>query len=100
MIPYLLNLALEIVLIILNMLIVVIIVQVVISWLVAFEITSRRNPIIDTIWRFTGVVTEPLLRPIRRIIPPVSGFDFSPMVLLLIIYIIQRLLPMLVLGPW
>ena len=94
----LLLLALEIVNIILNLLIVVIIVQVVISWLFAFEIVTRRNAAVDTIWRFTGVVTEPLLRPIRRIIPPVSGFDFAPMVLLLIIYVIQRLLPMIVLG--
>jgi len=95
MLTQLLGLALQIIFLILNMLIVVIIVQVVISWLFAFEIVNRRTPVIDTIWRFTGVITEPLLRPIRRIIPPVSGFDFSPMVLLLIIYVIQRLIPML-----
>ena len=94
----LLALLVEILNVIINLVIVVLIVQVVISWLVSFELVSRRNQAVDTIWRFANVVTDPLLKPIRRIVPPVSGFDFSPMVLLLILYVIQRMLPVLLLG--
>jgi YggT family protein len=84
--------------IILNLLIIVLIVQAVLSWLIAFDIASRRTPIVDTLWRFTTALTDPMLRPLRRIIPPVAGVDLSPMVLILIIYAVSRLLPLLLLG--
>ncbi|HVY83986.1 MAG TPA: YggT family protein [Caulobacterales bacterium] len=93
-----LDLIFSIVNLLLNLLIVVIIVQVVISWLYAFQIVSTREPIVNTVWRFTNVITNPLVRPIRRIIPPVQGFDFAPMVLLLLIYVIQRILPIILYG--
>jgi YggT family protein len=88
----------DIVQIILNLVIVVLIVQAVLSWLIAFDIASRRTPIVDTLWRFTTALTDPMLRPLRRIIPPVAGVDLSPMVLILIIYAVSRLLPVLLLG--
>ena len=83
---------------IIDLLIVVIIVQVVLSWLISFQVVSARNQFIDTVWRLTRVITDPLLKPIRRIMPPVQGFDFAPMVLLLILYLIQNLLPRLLVG--
>ena len=87
--------------IVLNLVIVVLIVQAVLSWLIAFDIASRRTPIVDTLWRFTTALTDPMLRPIRRVIPPVAGVDLSPMVLILLIYALSRLLPVLLLGqPW
>jgi len=92
------SLLVEILLILINLLVVVLIVQAVLSWLLAFQIVSLRNPAIDTIWRFTKALTDPLLRPIRRFIPTVSGVDLSPLVLLLILYILQRVIPMLLLG--
>ncbi|MES1201664.1 MAG: YggT family protein [Pseudomonadota bacterium] len=97
MIPEALFVVYQVLVVILRLLITIIIVQVVLSWLFAFQIISQRNPLVDTIWRFTRVVTDPLTRPIRRILPPVQGFDFAPMVLLLIIYVIMQLLPMLLL---
>ena len=83
---------------IIDLLIVVIIVQVVLSWLISFQVVSSRNQFVDSIWRLTKVITDPLLKPIRRIMPPVQGFDFAPMVLLLILYLLQSLLPRLLYG--
>ena len=83
---------LQIIGLLLNALIVVIVVQVVLSWLFSFQIVSPREPFVGQIWRLTQVITEPLLRPIRRILPPVSGFDFSPAVLLIVVYLIQSYL--------
>jgi YggT family protein len=79
----------EIIRTILGLVSVVLIVHVVISWLIAFDIVSRRNAFIASIWTFTSAVTEPLVRPLRRLIPPVGGVDLSILVLLLIIYMLR-----------
>ncbi len=78
---------------ILALVVVVLIVNVVLSWLFAFDIVSRRNAFVDTIYNFTARLSDPLLRPIRRLIPPISGVDLSPLVLLLGIQFIRELLP-------
>lgn len=48
--------------------------------------------------RFLIQITEPLLAPIRRSIPPIGGWDFSPMVALLILWFIEQLLRRLLLS--
>jgi YggT family protein len=88
----------EIILIILNLLVIVLIVNVVLSWLYAFQMITRSSPLVDAIWRFTNAICDPLLRPIRRIIPTVAGVDLSPMVLILIIIFLQRIIPPLLMG--
>ncbi|MGE0830107.1 MAG: YggT family protein [Hyphomonadaceae bacterium] len=80
---------------ILNLLLIVLLVNVVLSWLIAFDIVSRRNAFVNTVWTFTTRVTDPLLRPLRRIIPPISGVDLSVLVLMLLIFFIQGALPYL-----
>jgi YggT family protein len=67
-----------------------IIASVVASWLVAFGVVNTRNDVVYRILDILNRVTEPLLRPIRRLLPPMGGLDLSPMVLLLVIYILQR----------
>lgn len=82
---------------ILGLLIVVLIIHVVISWLFAFDIVSRRNEFVNAIWRFTTAVTDPMLKPLRRIIPPIAGVDLSVLVLVLILAITRdSVLPWLV----
>jgi len=73
----------------LGLIIVVLIVRVVISWLVAFEIVSRRNPMIESVWRFTTAITNPMLRPLRRLIPPIAGVDLSVLVLVLVLALLR-----------
>ncbi|MDB5691648.1 MAG: osmotic-shock protein [Alphaproteobacteria bacterium] len=71
---------------------IVIIVQIVLSWLVAFNIVNTYNPFVRGLLRGLGRMTEPVYRPIRRILPDFGGVDFSPMVVLLLIALLQRLL--------
>jgi YggT family protein len=74
---------------ILGLIQVVLIVYVVISWLFAFDIVGRRNAFVNALWEFTSRVTDPMLRPLRRIIPPIAGVDLSVLVLLLILWVLQ-----------
>jgi YggT family protein len=67
----------------LALLIVVLVVYVVISWLFAFDVVSRRNAFVNTAWQFTSRISDPLLRPLRRLIPPIAGVDLSVLLLLL-----------------
>jgi len=76
--------------IVLQLFSVVLIVYVIISWLYAFDVVSRRNAFVGSIWEFTRRVTDPMLRPLRRLIPPVGGVDLSVLVLLLLIYLLQN----------
>ena len=67
----------------LNILWYVIFIQVVLSWLVSFNVINLSNPNVRQIVRAIDRVTEPLYRPIRKILPDFGGLDFSPLVLLL-----------------
>lgn len=78
---------------ILALIIVVLIVHVVLSWLFAFDIVSRRNQFVGAIFEFTTRLTDPMLRPLRRLIPPIAGVDLSVLVLLLLIQFLRELLP-------
>jgi len=78
---------------IIQLIIVVLIVNAVISWLVSFDIVSRRNRFVSTVWDMTSRLSDPLLRPIRNVIPPIGGMDLSPMVLILALGFLQRVLP-------
>jgi len=70
----------------------IIMIQVIISWLFAFNVINHHNEFIRQLVRGLDTITEPLYRPIRRILPDFGGIDFSPMVVLLIIGILQRIL--------
>ena len=68
---------------ILGLYIVVLIIHVVISWLYAFDVVARSNQFVASVWRFTSALTDPVLRPLRRLIPPIAGVDLSVLVLVL-----------------
>jgi YggT family protein len=77
---------------IIQLIIILLIVNAVISWLVAFDVISRRNRFVSTVWDMTTRLTDPMLRPIRNVIPAVGGLDLSPMVLILGLGFVQVLL--------
>ncbi len=85
--PGLLGIFFELVRVVLRLFSVVLIVYVVISWLFAFDVVSRRNPFVNAMWEFCRRVTDPVLRPLRRVIPPIAGVDLSVMVLLLVVWL-------------
>lgn len=63
--------------------VIVIFITVIMSWLVAFNVINRHNQFVDAVWRTCIGLTEPLLRPIRRMLPSLGGIDISPIVLLI-----------------
>ena len=64
----------------------------ILSWLVAFNVVNTRNNFVRSIWNFLDAVTEPVLRPIRSILPNLGGVDISPIILILLIIFIQNLI--------
>lgn len=77
----------------------VIIVQAVLSWLISFNIINTQNEFVRSIWKALNTMTEPLYRPVRKILPDFGALDLSPMVVLILINILQRfVLPGLFLG--
>jgi YggT family protein len=70
----------------------VIVIQAIMSWLVAFNVINMHSDFVRTFLRALDRITEPLYRPIRRILPDFGGLDFSPIVVLLLIYVIRILL--------
>ncbi len=69
-----------------------VIVQVVLSWLVAFNVVNTRNRFVYLVGDFLYRVTEPALKPIRRLLPNMGGMDLSPVVLILGLYFARVLL--------
>ena len=70
----------------------VVIIGAVLSWLVAFNVVNTSNRLVYTIGDFLWRITEPALRPIRRVLPNLGGIDISPVVLLLAIFFVKQLL--------
>ena len=76
----------------------VVIVSVVLSWLVAFDVLNTRSQAAQTIWRAVDALTEPLLGPIRSVLPAIGGLDMSPLILLLGIQFLRDLIARSVMG--
>ncbi|TNE37345.1 MAG: YggT family protein [Alphaproteobacteria bacterium] len=74
---------------ILDIVLLIVIVDVVLSWLVAFNVVNRANEGVRKVQDFTRSVTEPLLRPIRQVVPPLGGLDVTPIILLFAIRLVQ-----------
>ena len=64
----------------------------VLSWLVVFNVVNTRNRGIIVIGDFLYRVTEPALRPIRRLLPHMAGIDLSPVVLILLLIFARNLI--------
>lgn len=70
----------------------VLIASAVLSWLVAFNVVNVRNPIVAQVGEVLYRVTEPVLRPIRNLLPNLGGVDISPIILILLLLFVSRLL--------
>ena len=67
----------------------VVIANVIISWLVAFNILNTSNRFVYSILDFSYRLTDPILNKIRRFLPNLGAFDISPIILLLLIWFIE-----------
>ena len=82
----------DIAIILLNVLWWIIIVQAILSWLIAFNVVNMTSPFVRSLATALDRLTAPLYRPIRRVLPDFGGIDFSPLVVLLLIMVVQKLL--------
>jgi YggT family protein len=83
---------LDVILIALNIYMWIVIAAVVLSWLVAFNVVNTRHPFVAAVADFLYRITEPVLRPIRNMLPNLGGIDISPIILFLIIILIERVI--------
>ena len=75
---------------IINIYIWLLIASAVLSWLIAFNVVNTRNPIVHSVGDFLYRVTEPLLRPIRNMLPNLGGIDVSPVILIIALLFLER----------
>jgi YggT family protein len=83
---------LYIILLVLDIYIWLLIAAAILSWLIAFNVVNTRNQFVATIGDFLYRITEPVLRPIRNMLPSLGGIDISPVVLILIIILIKDII--------
>ena len=82
---------LQILAVLLNLVWWVIVIQAILSWLIAFNVINTHSDFVRTVWNALQKITEPLYRPIRRILPDFGALDLSPLVVLLILYILTNI---------
>ena len=80
---------LQILLLILDIVWFVIIVQIIMSWLISFQVLNLRQPLVAQIWDGLTRLLEPLYAPIRRILPNTGGLDLAPLIVLVGIYALR-----------
>ena len=83
---------LDIILLILQIYIWLLITAAVLSWLIAFNVVNTSNQVVAMLGEFLYRITEPLLRPIRAMLPNLGGIDVSPVILILIILLIENII--------
>ena len=83
---------LDIVTIVLDLYVWLLIASAILSWLIAFNVVNTRNQFIAAVGEFLYRITEPVLAPIRRMLPNLGGLDLSPIVVILIIIFLQRVI--------
>jgi YggT family protein len=66
--------------------------QAILSWLVSFGVVNRYNRVVAVVGDFLWRVTEPVLRPIRRVLPDLGGIDISPVILILLLWFLRDLM--------
>ncbi len=70
----------------------IVVLSAVFSWLYAFNVINSRNQIVNSIGSLLYRLTEPLYRPIRRVVPDLGGIDISPIIVLIVIYFLEMFL--------
>lgn len=83
---------LDVILLVLRLYTYVIIIVAIMSWLIAFGVINVYNNVVRAIWDALNAITEPVLRPIRNALPAMGGLDLSPLILLLLIFLLQDII--------
>ena len=88
----------EIVSYLINILVMLVIAQFVLSLLITFNVVNMHNDFVRAIWRAINAILDPVLRPVRRIMPDTGTVDLSPMALIIALSILQSILKNLALS--
>ena len=83
---------LDVVLLVLQLYTYVLIGSAVLSWLIGFNVVNIRNDFVRSVWSTLNALTEPVLRPIRGMLPNMGGIDISPVIALLGIFFIESVI--------
>ena len=70
----------------------IVIIQFILGLLMAFNVVSPRNQIVSTIYQSLNALLEPVLGPVRRMLPATGAIDFSPLVLIVGLQLLSLLL--------
>ncbi len=73
-------------------------IMIIMSWLISFNVINTRNQFVNSVWRVLNQITEPILKPIRRVIPPMGGLDLSPLIVFVVIFFLQNLIASIAVG--
>ncbi len=82
----------DIIMMVLNVVWFIMIAQIIMSWLISFQVLNLHQPIVAQVWQGLNKITEPVYRPIRRFLPATGGLDFAPLVAFLILIAIQQIM--------
>lgn len=77
---------------VLMLFLIILFIRIILSWLFAFQVVNPRHPLAWNANRFSIAITDPVMRPIQRLIPPMGGVDLSPFVILIAVYVLQMYL--------
>jgi YggT family protein len=83
---------LDVILLLLQIYVWLLIAAAVLSWLVAFNVVNTHNQVVAMAGEFLYRITEPVLRPIRNLLPNLGGIDVSPIILILLIFFLQSVI--------
>jgi YggT family protein len=83
---------LDVILLVLQLYVWLLIAAAILSWLIAFNVVNTHNQVVAMIADFLYKITEPVLRPIRSVLPNLGGIDISPIVVILIIFFLQNVI--------
>jgi YggT family protein len=82
-----------------SVVVMLVIVQFVMSLLIAFNVINMHNDFVAAVWKAINALLEPMLAPIRKIMPDTGAIDFSPMVLIVLLQIVRIILSNLAYAP-
>ena len=75
-----------------NIVVMLVIVQFVLSLLISFDVVNTHNQFVAAVWKAVNALLDPILQPIRRIMPATGAIDFSPMLLIVGLTVLQKIL--------
>ena len=82
-----------------NILVMLVIVQFVLSLLISFNVVNTQNQFVAALWKAVNALLDPILQPVRRLMPNTGAIDFSPMLLIVGLTVLQKILFHLAISP-